>query len=1022
MPRACLPNARCFTSAELPVLPFLAPRVFAESPFPRASSQRDVGTTQEKQEEKNRDSKTSWNVKRSSRSDGREIYWSRGSGAAASCSTFGNPGNTANLSRIPCSSISLRSASSTHTAQMFLGLRYADIFSFTRHQMRSYSSKGLEVGSWMAANDDPVEIQPHDKEELKSNMRRVESDGHTVVRTEESESTFRKVASEHRAARRKRAPRTIIHCADSGALLTARRKKALLSHRKRMSNLLSYEVTTEWKSLMRQGRYRSLRRRIFLFSRNRPAVVNLNLRGAGPTTYRLLTKAFGALDRRVYPCARRQAHKLRLQHHPKCIQYATLLFDNVGPPGDEQMWRNWMDFDENSRETWWPALLLYALDRVPSHALSFIQALEHEPCVKNLQPEILADALGHLARIHAGNIYGKNEHFSWSKENLVPTFFHIFRGHFARHPKVCSQDLLMNIARLANAADLKRIFDLLVESKTYLIHDTILHYANAFAEAGEHEYALLCLKAIAERTANPVARHTIVNRERFRWTCALILRKSMSVSRKYHETTGIVAAFVKLGVKLDILLYNVIMHNAMEAGDYSTAFRVYNTLEENGLKPDKHTFSILLYGCTMTNNPAMFHDFAEYCANAATELKDPWLAADYLYYLYVCDRRNDDASQQDSTKILQAYRRFFSAEPLEPFWTGLPTRQAPEAQDHATIDLAPMEPPPVALYIMLQTEIRNALTMRSTRVWRLYLKFRRLVRENHHPVLNELARNPVIWNAFLLAFCEKQQFASASALINHMSDNSPHPNVYSWNIFMQAFFKSSQVQAAERVFEIMRARGVEPDQFTYGVLLRGYAKAQHVEKIGETMEHVDNEQQLDPKLLQALARVHLRQRLMLALERSRLRKERKERENAETEAERRRERWKAPAFTPLFSPKPSASDAGGDPNRTPTFASVLRPALSSRTKEKEALLTDVRPVPWRKVDSGISEEEYQKLKERDADPLLSWSEPASLPGENVDSKSPLVPEDFPLSDFGHFGQDSGFKSVRRQDEEPLIKR
>ena len=58
---------------------------------------------------------------------------------------------------------------------------------------------------------------------------------------------------------------------------------------------------------------------------------------------------------------------------------------------------------------------------------------------------------------------------------------------------------------------------------------------------------------------------------------SLTLHRSMLNREGYHETTRIVGAFVDLGVKLDILLYNIVMHNAMEASDYSTAFKVFNT-------------------------------------------------------------------------------------------------------------------------------------------------------------------------------------------------------------------------------------------------------------------------------------------------------------------------------------------------------------------------------------------------------------------------------------------------------------
>jgi pentatricopeptide repeat protein len=159
-------------------------------------------------------------------------------------------------------------------------------------------------------------------------------------------------------------------------------------------------------------------------------------------------------------------------------------------------------------------------------------------------------------------------------------------------------------------------------------------------------------------------------------------------------------------------------------------------------------------------------------------------------------------------------------------------------------------------------------------------------------VLGELAKGPWIWNAFLYAFCLESQFASASQLIKNMTDGKPvgipQPNVYSWNIFMQAFFKTSQVRPAERIYEIMRSRGIEPDQYTHGVLLRGYAKAQNIEKIGEVMGNIENAQQLDPILLQALTRVQDRKKLMLVLEHAGAAKKEKAKREAEEKARKRK--------------------------------------------------------------------------------------------------------------------------------------
>tara|TARA_R110002003_G_scaffold448_16_gene19951 strand:- start:9858 stop:12005 length:2148 start_codon:yes stop_codon:yes gene_type:complete len=545
-------------------------------------------------------------------------------------------------------------------------------------------------------------------------------------------------------------------------------------------------------------------------------------------------------------------------------------------------------------------LLVYLLDRKPGRAMQFIHVLANDPLLRDRKSEAIADALGHLSKLHAEGLYSPRGDWSRDKTSVrrsfVPAFFHIYCKALAGRRHVCSQDLLFNIVGLADTEDLSKVFDCLIENRAFLGFDTILHYANAFAKAGKFQSALRCLKRI-KALNRATTWTTLSDRERIRWTCALILRKSIAKGQNYHETPGIVAAIVHLGIKMDILLYNVVMHNAMEAGDYVTAFKVYNALDSNGLKADKHTFSILLHGCASQSNPALFSSFALYCAEVAKSTQDTWLATDYLHYIYA-RHQNDDNKMQTLAILRQAYRQFFPEKAIELLNQRLrSTRIRDKDTPSSSTNFHELPPSPVALYIVLQAQIQAAQSEGTQQVQALYQLFRLLAQQGNDPTLTELAKRPVIWNAFLLAFCQQEQFSSASQLLKDMTDGSPQPNIYSWNIFMQAFFKTNQVQAAERVFEILRSRGIDPDQYTYGVLLRGYVKAQLVERIGQTMEQISTEEELDADLLRSLARVVKRNQLMLTLEKSRIDKESKAELKAQKEAKEERERWQAPRLT-----------------------------------------------------------------------------------------------------------------------------
>jgi pentatricopeptide repeat protein len=868
MPRARVPYASSLASAEFPVLPFLAPRVFAESPIARRNNRHHGNNSRTQKEEANtagdnHDLKTVRAVPAIIGS-----LWGDATGAVSRRKDFDTAGGLLHTARLRWR------ATGSMPVLSSVDLRYADIYTFAHQYTRSYRTVGV-IPRWVVTGGKPA-----------------------------SQQAF------NAAPVRKPSPLT-----RRGLLRSSNREKAMLVERQRLATLVAHELDPSMTQLLGQGQYRSLRRRITNLMHWDETQIDLYERTPLKWRFRLI-RAFAALDRTMYPKIGQHTRKIIIRHEPRCARWSANLFPNTAKQDVQQTWENWVALDLRTRRRAYQHLLVYLLDRKPARALQFIHVLATDLQLHDRKPEIIADALGHLAKIHSKSIYDADQEWDVDKEavkrDFVSGFVHIFCEALSGHRKVCSQDLLYNLANIADAKDLKITFDCLVKSRAFLGFDTILHYANTFAKGGDIPSALKCLHELKGMN-NSVGWEAVSDRERLRWTCALLLRKSMSKNQEYTETPSIVAELVRLGIKMDVLLYNVVMHNAMDAGDYATAFKVYNALAGNELKADKHTYSILLHGCASQSDPALFSQFAQHCADRAEESRDPWLATDYLYYLYTCHR--DSTDDMHSLALLQqAYLRFFTAGPLELIGSKLTSDRMRSALNGSPgtssilTNATKLTPPPVALYIMLQAGIRSALGSRPQLMLELYQRFRFLVQEESDPSLTELAKRPTIWNAFLLAFCRKQQFASASRVIKDMTNGSPQPNIHSWNIFMQTFFKTDQVAAAERVFELLRSRGVQPDQYTYGVLLRGYAKAQHIERIGEIMQHVDAEQEMDPDLLNSLSRVVERKKLMLILEKRRIDRDMQSTDTAQLNSEKEKARWTAPTFS-LSRPGADASSA-----------------------------------------------------------------------------------------------------------------
>ena len=715
---------------------------------------------------------------------------------------------------------------------------------------------------------------------------------------------------------------------DLDPLMASRwRTKIILETEKRLSR---YE-NIEWKSQRRRpdelifdGRYRSLRR--LIISLQNYHLTTLNARKKTPTDKvdeEWLLNTFAALDRSVYAPTRAVTEPVILEHSIRTAEGVQLLLKGVETDGPSRMVSNWHKHAD--MQQFYERDLMYMLDQKPGYAQDFITMLAENKELPSSKNPLLADALAYLARLHLKAEYAPEQGWEATPGANVRKFITVFlRCTPCITPSwataVYSQELLHSLVLLADTADLKRIYDTLQESHIRLSEGTALHYATAFGEVGEYRYALQVLQERHQLYSSSEVRHgefLSIGSDPFQWTCATILRGSMREPENYHETPGIVAAFVELGVKMDLLLYDVIVHNAMDAGDYSTAFKVFNSLEGHGLEPDKYTFSILLHGCAMQNEPTKFQAFADHCMEQAKLLEDSWLATDFLFYTYTCAQKKLPIAR-NTTPIWRAYLDLFDLTPLDPF-IRIGSRTMRDAIDEAAGDpeQKKLAPTPMALSLMLQTEIQNISTLGIPYLERQYGTFKHAISSKRvHETLATLARDPLIWNTFLLAFCRKRQYASASSVIKDMDAHGVPPNVYSWNIFMKAFFKSGQVEAAERVFELMRARGVDPDGYTYGTMVRGYAKAQLIDRIGETMQHISEEDQLAPDLLRALSQVQNRADLMASLEKNKLAKQQIDAEDAERKAKEEAERLEGPRFKSLFAKaitfkEPAHWDNGG---------------------------------------------------------------------------------------------------------------
>lgn len=858
MPRVRISNASLVASADCPILPFLAPSVFAASSYSqqRHQQQQHGGCDRAQKEEREKLSSRGHAAK----SCPQKIDARPRQVASSLRQHHALRGNDASL---PSRATILGDVRRRTTPSSVASASYTAIASYFKPYARSLSTD---------SRDDEVRRAWYTPTTAERQMRETSpSPSHD---TEE---------------------------------LAVRRQQLLHNTKIRYTRWLEKHHGATMPQKLADAEYRSLRRRLLNYENWSATQLDLTQAPEAPPSGNQIIQAFAALDRSTFFHDDPVTARLVIQHNPEHVRWTMELIGPWDAESPEHLKSNWNKLGSHEKGDVAFPTLIFLLDRKPGRALDFVKVLARENDSDNLDTfrVLVADALEHLAKIHVKGRYPASD--AWhedptvSRLRFVSQYIRIYSTWLHKAGRsICSQASLLSIIDLATPQKVYQLFERALRLDMRILFNTMLHFAEAFAHAGDIQRALLCLDDLRLKTPDEYWAD-VVSHEKFRWCCATILRTSMTEAANYHDTPKIVATFVELGVKLDILLYNIVMNNAMDADDYPTAFKVYNTLEDSGLKPDQSTLSILLHGCARQENPTMFADFVQYCTQMARDTQDQSTASAVLYHTFTCHYSDPDIEVATS-HLWSTYLRLFDAGPLEPLISrrrndlqfAIAQQRAAHAESFRPGSTV-LEPTPFALFFMLSMEIKLASKTSNQLLKNLYQDFQLLITMSDSSPLMELKDSPIIWNTFLYAFGRKKQFASASQVIRDMTKRSVNPNVFTWNILMQAFFRDRQVQAAERVFEIMQSQGVDPDRYTYGVMVRGYAKAQLVDRVGGMMRFLDTKDQLNPDLLKVLADIVDRKELMFHLENNRKEKdaEAAEEDEARAEAEAAQEEWTA---------------------------------------------------------------------------------------------------------------------------------
>jgi len=589
----------------------------------------------------------------------------------------------------------------------------------------------------------------------------------------------------------------------------------------------------------------------------------------------------------AYSARQAQALMLTRRGQPPSLVGLGLKNSLSGLEGQQSSAGSWEKMSQDEKAQLWHPALIHALQAHPETALLILDDnLKNEG---RLFPDYVAkDSLEHLACVYLLDLDVDNP-----PKTSINTLHRMVCLYLSIYDRLngsasLSQRTLYLLSKYCNDDMFLSLIDCLQHNKSHITPNSKLHILERATQLGKIGIGLSLLGTIpVPDLAEPAVQSF----------CVSLLRADMDVDDLYGLRSNILTYMLKVGVRPNRQLANVIILNAMEAGDLRIAWRSHEIAMENGLLPDVFTYTCLLKGVQRGDHISKISYIQECAAKDGALAMSIRLKFEILYVMYVAKGRGPHC--RPFLDLLPTYREFFDIRPLIDL--GI--------LDHSEIHLlAPNQPaPPVqALGLMILAWLQNLDDLAKAKD--VYEAYVRHIREGH-PIISPLAQTDHTANAFIYAFgCDAKTLPLCTQVIQYMlkpdvddlaaevgpsaesedirtagsgpdplksSSNTRRPvkiappRVQTWNILLHSFIRNRQASAAEKVLTIMQSRGHEPNHVTWNTLLGGYATMQDVIGVVGSMKRFEKAKlEADEWTMKALNRVVDRAALLEAFERN----------------------------------------------------------------------------------------------------------------------------------------------------------
>ena len=414
---------------------------------------------------------------------------------------------------------------------------------------------------------------------------------------------------------------------------------------------------------------------------------------------------------------------------------------------------------------------------------------------------------------------------------------------------------------LQNSDDLRVLsfYWLLGLNKAVLHADTMLHFLDRFVDMGRINLSMRLLATVVDTGYD-------LSSDRVQMACVKLLRARFDTQVEYTVRSNILTQILEMGVRPNTPMFNAILLNAGEGGDFANAWQMYGVAKDNAIIPNSITYCVLLKGAVLSGDLASLELVVREIQTNGEVLQSLHLLSDVLSAISLMSPGDQFGA------MLDFYKQHCDLRPLQELsLCGSETQAPPGANRYG------LWPDHYILTQMILAYVnRHQGSLGLINNYNLYYQH---VKENH-PLIAPLAQDDAVPNAFIIAFGKKSRtLQHCITVVKHMLELSSQrhatsgtvtysaPTVHTWSVLVAAYFRNRQRRAAEKVIEMMHERGIQGNKVTWNTLISGYSSLQCVDAAVDTVKRMEAAGfEADTDTAKGLGRLLRRDLLVKALE------------------------------------------------------------------------------------------------------------------------------------------------------------